>query len=130
MVVAFGSPLGMRDAATIGIISSVARQIDTDSPRVYIQTDAAIDPGNSGGALVDTAGNLVGINSAMLKAERAGLAIPSDTVKFVYEQIRKSGRVIEGDIGLTVQTITPALAAGLKLTGDSGVIVSDVRPGL
>src|SRR5207248_5745716 len=82
MVVAFGSPLGMRNAATIGIVSSVARQIDPDSPRIYIRTDAAINPGNSGGALVDTVGNLVGINSAMLKAERAGLAIPSDTVSF------------------------------------------------
>ena len=130
MVLAFGSPLGMRNAATIGIVSSVARQIDSDSPRVYIQTDAAINPGNSGGALVNSAGDLVGINSAMLKAERAGLAIPSDTVKFVYEQIRKSGRVIEGDIGLSVQTITPTMAAGLKLPEDSGVIVSDVRPGL
>jgi serine protease Do len=130
MVVAFGSPLGMRNAATIGIVSSVARQIDPDSPRIYIQTDAAINPGNSGGALVDTAGNLVGINSAMLKAERAGLAIPSDTVRFVYEQLRKSGRVIEGDIGVNVQTITPTMAAGLKLPEDAGVIVSDVRPGL
>ena len=129
MVIAFGSPLGLRNAATIGIVSSIARQIDSDSPLVYIQTDAAINPGNSGGALVDTAGNLVGINAAMLKAERAGLAIPSDTVKFVYEQIRKSGRVIQGEIGLGVQTITPNMAAGLKLPEDTGVIVSDVRPG-
>jgi serine protease Do len=129
MVVAFGSPLGLRNAATIGIVSSIARQIDSDSALVYIQTDAAINPGNSGGALVDTAGDLVGINTAMLKAERAGLAIPSDTVKFVYEQIRKSGRVLQGEIGLRVQTITPNMAAGLKLPRDSGVIVSDVRPG-
>jgi serine protease Do len=128
MVIAFGSPLGFRNTATIGIVSSVARQIDSDSSVVFIQTDAAINPGNSGGALVDTAGNLVGINTAMLKAERAGLAIPSDTVKFVYDQIRKSGHVIEGDIGLSVQTITPTMAVGLRLPRDVGVIVADVRP--
>jgi len=129
MVIAFGSPLGFRNTATIGIVSSIARQIDLDSSVVFIQTDAAINPGNSGGALVDTAGNLVGINTAMLKAERSGLAIPSDTVKFVYDQIRKSGRVVEADIGLSVQTITPTMAAGLKLPRDVGVIVADVRPG-
>jgi serine protease Do len=129
MVIAFGSPLGFRNTATMGIVSSVARQIDSDSSLVYIQTDAAINPGNSGGALIDTSGNLVGINTAMLKAERAGLAIPSDTVKFIYEQIRNTGRVVQGEIGLGVQTITPLMAAGLKLTRDVGVIVSDVRPG-
>lgn len=129
MVIAFGSPLGFRNTATIGIVSSIARQIDPDSSIVFIQTDAAINPGNSGGALVDTAGNLVGINTAMLKAERSGLAIPSDTVKFVYDQIRKSGHVIEGDIGLSVQTITPTMAAGLKLSREAGVMVADVRPG-
>lgn len=129
MVVAFGSPLGFRNTATIGIVSSIARQVDPDSSVIFIQTDAAINPGNSGGALVDTSGNLVGINTAMLKAERSGLAIPSDTVKFVYDQIRKSGRVVEGDIGLSVQTITPTMAAGLKLARDVGVIVADVRPG-
>jgi len=129
IVVAFGSPLGFRNTETIGIVSSIARQIDPDSSVVFIQTDAAINPGNSGGALVDTAGRLVGINTAMLKAERAGLAIPSDTVKFIYDQIRQSGHVIEGDIGLSVQTITPTMASGLKLPRDAGVIIADVRPG-
>jgi serine protease Do len=127
MVIALGNPLGMRNAATIGIVSSVARQIDPDSSVVYIQTDAALNPGNSGGALVDTTGHLVGINAATMNGEKLGLAIPSDTVKLVYEQIRASGRVHQGDVGLRVQTITPTMAAGLKLTRDSGVIVSDVR---
>jgi len=129
LVIAFGTPLGWRNTATMGIVSSVARQIEPGSSVVFIQTDAAINPGNSGGALVDTAGNLVGINAAMLRAERAGLAIPSDTVKFVYEQIRRSGHVIEGDLGLTVETVTPTMAAGLRLPRDTGVIVADVRPG-
>lgn len=130
MVIAFGSPLGMKNVATIGIVSSVARQIDTDSNIVYVQTDAAVNPGNSGGALVDVDGELVGINTAILNGQRLGLAIPSDVVQFVYEQIRRTGRVTEGEIGLGVQTITPKMAQGLKLSADSGVIVSDVRPGL
>ena len=130
MVVAFGSPLGMNNVATIGIVSSVARQLDSDSNVVYVQTDAAVNPGNSGGALVDIDGDLVGINTAMLNGQRLGLAIPSDTVQFVYEQIRRTGRVLQGEIGLGVQTITPKMAAGLKLPADSGVLVSDVRPGL
>lgn len=130
MVIAFGSPLGMKNVATIGIVSSVARQIDPDSNVVYIQTDAAVNPGNSGGALVDVDGDLVGINTAILNGQRLGLAIPSDTVQFVYEQIRQTGRVPQGEIGLGVQTITPRMAVGLKLSTDSGVIVSDVRPGL
>lgn len=130
MVIAFGSPLGMKNVATIGIVSSVARQIDTDSNVVYVQTDAAVNPGNSGGALVDVDGELVGINTAILNGQRLGLAIPSDVVQFVYEQIRRTGRVTEGEIGVGVQTITPKMAQGLKLSADSGVIVSDVRPGL
>jgi serine protease Do len=130
MVVAFGSPLGMMNVATIGIVSSVARQIDPDSNVVYVQTDAAVNPGNSGGALVDIDGDLVGINTAILNGQRLGLAIPSDTVQFVYEQIRQNGRVQRGEIGLGVQTITPKMATGLTLSRDSGVIVSDVRPGL
>ena len=130
LVIAFGSPLGLNNVATIGIVSSVARQIDPDSAAVYIQTDAAVNPGNSGGALVDIDGNLVGINTAMLNGQRLGLAIPSDTVQFVYEQIRNSGRVLQGDIGIGVQTITANMAAGLHLAKETGVLVSDVRPGL
>jgi serine protease Do len=108
----------------------VARQIDLDSNVVYVQTDAAVNPGNSGGALVDIDGDLVGINTAILNGQRLGLAIPSDTVQFVYKQIRQTGQVLRGEIGLGVQTITPKMAAGLTLPVNSGVIVSDVRPGL
>ena len=130
MVVAFGNPFGIRNVATIGIVSSVAVQLDPDSTVVYIETDAALNPGDSGGALVDTDGHLVGINAAAVKGERVGLAIPSDTVKFICEQLQRFGRVVRGDIGMEVQTITPALAAGLRLARTSGVIVSDVRSGL
>lgn len=130
MVIAFGNPFGIRNAATIGIVSSVAVQVNPQSGTLYIQTDAALNPGDSGGALVDTAGRLVGLNTATLNADRVGLAIPSDTVKFVYEQLRQFGQVVTTDIGLEVQTVTPALADGLGLARRNGVIVSDVRDGL
>jgi serine protease Do len=129
MVIAVGSPLGAHSAVTFGVISSVARQLETDDSSVYIQTDAALNPGNSGGALVDTSGKLVGINTLIMDGERQGLAIPCDIVKFSYEQIRQHGHVSQGDAGFEVQDITPTIAAGLKLSRDSGVIVADVHSG-
>jgi serine protease Do len=81
LVLAFGSPLGLDNSVSMGIVSSVARQPDPDSPTIYVQTDAAINPGNSGGPLVDTGGHVVGINALILTQsggnEGIGLAIPS-----------------------------------------------------
>jgi serine protease Do len=132
MVLAFGNPLGLENSVSLGVISSVGRQIKPDDPMVYIQTDAPINPGNSGGPLLDPDGNVVGINTFILSqsggSEGIGFAIPSNTVKNVYEQIRKDGHVHRGEIGAIVQSITPDLAAGLGLSRDSGVIVSDVNP--
>jgi serine protease Do len=133
MVFAFGSPEGLRNTVTMGVVGSVARQLDPDSPLVYIQTDAPINPGNSGGPLVNVDGELVGINTFILTqsggSEGLGFAIPSGLVAFAYPQLRKYGHVHRGQIGVSVQTITPALAAGLRLSRDWGVIVSDVLPG-
>jgi serine protease Do len=132
LVFAFGSPEGLQNSVTMGVISSVARQPDPDKPMVYIQTDAPINPGNSGGPLVDVDGNLVGINTFILSqsggSEGLGFAIPSSVVKYVYRQLRQYGHVHRGEIGASVQTITPTLAAGLGLVTDRGVIVSDVSP--
>ena len=132
LVFAFGSPEGLQNSVTMGVISSVARQPDPDKPMVYIQTDAPINPGNSGGPLVDVDGNLVGINTFILSqsggSEGLGFAIPSSVVSFVYRQLRRYGHVHRGEIGVNVQTITPMLAAGLGLPKDHGVIVSDVSP--
>jgi serine protease Do len=132
LVFAFGSPEGLQNSVTMGVISSVARQPDPDKPMVYIQTDAPINPGNSGGPLVDVDGNLVGINTFILSqsggSEGLGFAIPSSVVRLVYTQLRKYGHVHRGEIGVSVQTITPMLAAGLGLPKDHGVIVSDVSP--
>jgi serine protease Do len=132
LVFAFGSPEGLQNSVTMGVISSVARQPDPDKPMVYIQTDAPINPGNSGGPLVDVDGNLVGINTFILTqsggSEGLGFAIPSGVVNFVYKQLRKYGHVHRGEIGASVQTITPILASGLGLPRNHGVIVSDVSP--
>ena len=133
MVFAFGSPGGLQNSVTMGVVSAVARQPDPDSPMVYIQTDAPINPGNSGGPLVDVDGELVGINTFILTQsggnEGLGFAIPSGIVAVAYPQLRKFGHLHRGEIGINVQTITPSLAAGLGLGKEQGVIISDVMPG-
>ena len=133
LVLAFGSPLGLDASVTLGIVSAVARQLTPEDPMIYIQTDAPINPGNSGGALVDTDGRLVGINTLIYSQsggnEGIGFAAPSNIVRNVFEQIRKSGRVRRGEIGATAQTITATLADALQLSTDSGVIVADVDEG-
>ena len=133
MVLAFGSPGGLQNSVTMGIISAVARQPDPDNPMVYIQTDTAINPGNSGGPLINIDGEVVGINTFILTEsggnEGLGFAIPSGIVTVALPQLRKYGHLHRGEIGIHVQTITPTLATGLGLPTDHGVIVSDVLPG-
>jgi serine protease Do len=133
MVFAFGSPEGLRDSVTMGVVSAVARQPDPDSPLVYVQTDTPINPGNSGGPLVDADGELVGINTFILSRsggnQGLGFAIPAGVVAYAYPQLVKFGHIHEPEIGALLQTITPELAAGLHLHRDFGVIVSDVVPG-
>jgi serine protease Do len=132
MVLAFGTPEGLENTVTMGVVSSVLRQLNPDTATVYIQTDAAINPGNSGGPLVDIDGKVVGINSSIYSEsggnEGIGFAIPSLIVSHVYNEIRAYGHVHRYEIGARLQTITSTLAAGLKLTRDHGVIVSDVEP--
>lgn len=132
VVCAFGSPLGLENSMTMGVVSAVGRQLTADDSMVYVQTDAPINPGNSGGPLVDIQGRIVGINTLILSQgggnEGLGFAAPSNIVRTVFEQIRKWGRVKRGTIGVSAQTITPTLAEALKLTRDSGVILADVFP--
>jgi serine protease Do len=132
-VFAFGSPQGLRNSVTHGIISAVARQTDPDSPMVYVQTDAPINPGNSGGPLVNVNGEVVGVNTFILSesggAEGLGFAIPCGVVQVVYEQLRKYGHLHRPEIGVQLQTISPEMAQGLKLARNYGVIISDVVPG-
>ena len=132
LVLAFGSPEGLENSVSMGLVSSVLRQTDPDDSMVYIQTDAAINPGNSGGPLVDADGNVVGIDTFIYTKsggnEGIGFAIPSGIVRYAYEQIRKYGRVRRRSIGADVQSLTLDLAQALGLSTDIGVIVSDVFP--
>ena len=131
IVFAFGSPLGLENSVTMGVVSSTARQLEPDHPMIYIQTDSAINPGNSGGPLLNVEGEVIGINTLIFSQsggnEGVGFAVPSNIVWAVYKQLRDNGVVRRGEIGVTAQTITPLLAAGLGLSRDWGVIISDVR---
>jgi serine protease Do len=133
VVFAFGSPEGLRNTVTHGLISAIARQTDPDSPLIYVQTDASINPGNSGGPLVNIKGEVVGVNTFILSQsggnEGLGFAIPSATVRTAYRQWKQFGQLRRQEIGIGIQTITPVLAAGLSLSRDYGVIISDVWPG-
>jgi len=132
LVFAIGSPMGLRNSISMGVVSSPARAVSDDNPILYIQTDASINPGNSGGALVDTQGLLIGLNTFIVSRsggnEGLGFAIPSNVVRNVFEQLKTKGKVSRGSIGLFVQDITPVMAKGLGLPLPQGVVIADVEP--
>src|SRR5262249_24463212 len=132
-VFAFGSPAGLRNSLSPGLVSAVARQTDPDSPLIYIQTDAPINPGNSGGPLVNVRGEVVGVNTFILSQsggnEGLGFAIPSATARTVFHQFKQYGQLRRQEVGMSLRTITPPMAAALGLARDYGVLVSDVWPG-
>src|SRR4030095_5133113 len=132
LVLACGSPLGMDNSVSMGIVSAPARQLDEDDPRIFVQTDAPINPGNSGGPLVDTAGRVVGMNTFIFSqsggSEGIGFAIPSNVVRYAYASLKKDGHVHRGQIGIFVRTITPILARAFNLEAENGVLVEDVIP--
>jgi len=133
VVLALGNPFGLHNSVSLGVVSAVARQLELDSPMIYLQTDASINPGSSGGPLVDLRGRLVGINTLIFSQtggnDGVGFAAPSNIVRTVYEQIRKTGHVRRGELGIRPQTVTPVLASGLGLNRSSGVVLADVVPG-
>ena len=130
LVLAIGSPMGLRRAVSLGVVSATEQPVDEASSMSYVQTDASINPGNSGGALVDMEGRLVGINTFILSQsggnEGLGFAIPGDTVRDVYRQLKAKGHVDRGDVGISLQDITPSLAKGLSLPREDGIVVADV----
>ncbi len=132
LVFAIGSPEGLQNSVTMGVVSAVARQADPSKALTYIQTDAPINPGNSGGPLVDMNGSVLGINTFILSqgggSEGLGFAIPARVVDFVYQSLRKHGHVHRVEIGAVAQEITPTLAEGLQLPQHWGVVVVDVTP--
>jgi serine protease Do len=132
LVFAIGSPEGLQNSVTMGVVSALARQPDPAKALTYLQTDAPINPGNSGGPLVDMNGTVLGINTFILSqgggSEGLGFAIPARVVDFVYHSLRKYGHVHRVEIGAGVQEITPTLAEGLHLPQHWGVLVDDVKP--
>ena len=131
-VFAFGSPNGLRNSLTHGMVSAVARQVSPDAPQIFVQTDAPINPGNSGGPLVNIRGEVVGVSTFIMSQsggnEGLGFAIPSATARTVYRQLKQYGHIRRQEVGMSIQTITPDLAGSLGLARDYGVIVSDVWP--
>src|SRR5215831_12484000 len=135
VVLAVGNPLGVGETVTSGIISAKGRQTPdgSDGYQDFLQTDAAINHGNSGGALVNMAGQLIGINSQILSPSDGniglGFAIPSNMAKNVMDQLVKNGAVHRAKLGVTVQRVTPDLAASMGLSSSRGALVSSVEEG-
>jgi serine protease DegQ len=131
VVLAIGNPFGVGQTVTMGIISALGRNnLHINHFENFIQTDAAINFGNSGGALIDTQGNLLGINSAIYSQTGGsvgiGFAIPVSTARTVLDAIIKDGHVVRGWIGVESQEITPELAHSFGLARDSGAIIAGV----
>jgi len=132
LVAALGSPEGLRNSVSMGVVSAVERQVEPDDFMTYLQTDASQAPGSSGGPLVNIQGEMVGIVVFSLtdrgKHEGLGFAVPSAMARLIYEQIRKFGFVPRAYLGTEIQGITPILAAALRLPMDSGIIVTGTDP--
>jgi serine protease Do len=131
-VLAIGNPFGLSETVTMGIISATGRRgLDIENYENFLQTDAAINPGNSGGALMNADGSLIGINTAILAGnsggnQGVGFAIPINMARLVMDQILKSGKVVRGYLGVTIQDVTPAMAKAFGLKEAQGVVVADV----
>ena len=134
-VLALGNPLGVGQTVTSGIVSAKGRAtgLSDGSFEDFLQTDAAINRGNSGGALVNTTGELIGINSQILSPSGGnigiGFAIPSNMAKAVMDQLLKTGKVRRGMLGVTIQSIDADLASSLNLPAARGAIVTSVQDG-
>lgn len=135
VVLAVGNPLGVGQTVTMGIISAKGRQtgISSGSFEDFLQTDAAINQGNSGGALVNATGELVGINSQILSPTGGsiglGFSIPSNMARNVMDQLIRTGKVRRGQLGIVVQKVSTDMAASLGFKEARGVIVSQIQTG-
>jgi Do/DeqQ family serine protease len=134
IALAIGDPFGLGRTVTMGIISATGRgNLGIEGEEDFLQTDAAMNPGNSGGALINTRGELIGVNTAILSPTGGnlgiGFAVPSNMARFVLEQIAKSGKVVRGYLGVVVQSITPELAQQFGVSSRNGALISEVQPG-
>jgi serine protease Do len=135
VVLAIGEPFGLGGTVTMGIVSAKGRSLGGQIERYedFIQTDAAINHGNSGGALIDTRGELVGINTAILSgdgggSEGIGFAIPANLARNMMDQILKKGKVTRGFMGILPQELTPDMAKEFNMSNGHGVLIAQVTP--
>ncbi|MBC8097502.1 MAG: Do family serine endopeptidase, partial [Akkermansiaceae bacterium] len=132
VVLAVGNPFGIGQTVTMGIVSATGRATLGLEYENFIQTDAAINVGNSGGALVDAEGRLVGINTAILSRtggnQGIGFAVPVNLARYVMENIIEHGRVVRGFMGVNIQDISPGLAEKFELKDRQGALVSAITP--
>ena len=131
-VIAVGNPFGLGGTVTRGIVSAMARDINAGPYVDFIQTDAAINRGNSGGPLLDLEGKVIGVNSAIYSPNGGsvgvGFAIPANTVKTVVAQLKDDGSVERGWLGVQIQTVTPEIATAIGLDEAKGALVADIVP--
>ena len=132
-VIAIGSPFGLGGTVTVGVVSARSRDIHSGPYDDYIQTDASINRGNSGGPLFNARGEVIGVNTAIFSPSGVnigiGFAVPSNTARAVADQLIRTGRVERGYVGLRLQEITPAIAQALGRADEKGALVASVEPG-
>jgi serine protease Do len=129
-VMAIGNPFGLQQTVTVGIVSAKERVIGAGAYDNFIQTDASINPGNSGGPLFNSRGQVVGINTAIVAGGQGiGFAIPINAARAILPQLRETGRVVRGWLGVSVQNLTEELAASFGLQNTQGALVTEVAEG-
>lgn len=133
-VMAIGNPFGLSHTVTVGVVSAKGRIIGSGPYDNYIQTDASINPGNSGGPLINTRGEVIGINSAIFAGNAGGnigigFAIPINLAMAILDDLKTTGKVTRGRLGVMIQKITPQLAKSFNLSQNEGALVGDVIPG-
>ncbi|MCX5641963.1 MAG: Do family serine endopeptidase [Candidatus Omnitrophica bacterium] len=129
-VMAIGNPFGLEGTVTVGVVSATGRHLGINPIESFIQTDASINQGNSGGPLVNLKGEVIGINTAIVASGQGiGFAIPSNMAQSVFEQIRTSGKVVRGYLGISMQPIDPEMAQEMGLKQANGVLITNVNSG-
>lgn len=132
-VVAIGNPFGLSHTVTVGVVSALGRSIGAGPYDEFIQTDASINPGNSGGPLINLEGDVIGINTAIISGNTGGnvgigFAIPINIAKGILKDLKETGSVTRGWLGVMIQKITPELAKSFGLSQSEGALVGDVIP--
>ena len=129
-VMAIGNPFGLAQTVTAGIVSAQGRVIGSGPYDDFIQTDASINPGNSGGPLFNVTGEVIGINTAIVAGGQGiGFAIPINMAKSIITQLRETGKVTRGWLGVSIQQVTPELAKSFGLEQEKGALVAEVMKG-